>query len=206
MIKYPFTKDQLPPDTNLSDYTAEIEWFNDDKQISKLYNIIDNKVFHSCSLQNFISIMKDGFIYPNKGQYNSRYPQSKTNIGGQHKWISLFNFNKTPFEIMTTYCDWIQFLTDQSPLTILITLKDNFKLHTIKNPFCNKNNLPTSHCIAYVEEWYEVPISVQDFETIVFVPPRQPNQYVSCSWENVQKSFLLAESSATEGDVPALLI
>lgn len=189
MIKYPFARDYLPSDTNSSDYSAEIEWFNDDKGISYLYPIIDNKIFHRCSLQSFISIMKDGYIFPNNGKYKITYPQSKTNIGGQNNWISLLNFNKPPFEIMTTYLDWRKFLTDRPGATVLLMIKDKFKDQTIKNPFCGNKNLPTSHCIAYVEEWSEVPISVENFDRIVFVPSRYPRQYVACSWENVQKSF-----------------
>lgn len=200
MIKYPFTRKYLPHGTNSSDYSAEIEWFNDDKSISYLYPIIDNKTFHRCSLESFISIMKDGFILPNLGQFEFTYPQSETNIGGQNKWVSLFNFNKSPFEIMTTYCDWRQFLTDRSDVTILIILKDEFISQTIKNPFCGNKNLTTSHCIAYVEEWSEVPISVENFETIVFVQPHRPRQYISCSWENVKKSFLTTEYKQDENN------
>lgn len=189
IIKYLFTIKDLPHNITPSEYEAEIEWFNEDKRISFLYSLIDNKILHRCSLQDFSSIVESKFIYPNKGQFNFSYPQSQTNIGGQNNWISLFNFNKTPFQIMKTYCDWRKFLTDKAPITILIIFKNEFEQSIIKNPFCGNNSLTDYRCIAYVEEWCEAPISVQNFETILFVPNNQPNQYISCSWENVQKCF-----------------
>jgi len=188
MIKYPFTFADLPKNIDPSDhgaYEAEIEWFNDDEDIKELYSVIDNKIFHRCSISDFLSIVKDDFIYPNTGRYKYKYPQSKTNISGLNNWISLFNFNKTPFQIMTTYENWRQFLTDCGNCTILILLNNTIGNELIKNPFCGNKNLPTSKCIAYVEEWCATPISVQVFEKIIFVPSRQPHQYVSCNWENV---------------------
>lgn len=186
MIKYPFTLADLPKDISPYDYwayEAEIEWFNDAEDIKELYCVIDNKIFHRCSIADFLSIVKDDCIYPNTGQYKYKYPQSKTNISGQNNWISLFNFNKSPFHIMTTYENWSQFITDRGKYTILIILNSSIENELIKNPFCGNKDLPKSNCIPYVEEWCATPISVQIFERIVFVPSRQPHQYVSCSWE-----------------------
>ena len=189
MIKYPFTKEDIPENFDRNAYDEVIEWFNDDKIVSHLYEIIHNKIFHRCSLQSFFGIIKDGCIVQNTGQFETTYPQTEGNIGYTNKWISLFNFNKNPFEIVSTYDRWRRFLTDMPNCTLLIILKSNLEETLVKNPYCKKNKLSHCHCIPYVEEWSTVPISFDFFERIVFVPSRHPHQYISCTWESVKKTF-----------------
>jgi hypothetical protein len=89
---------------------------------------------------------------------------------------------------MFQYGLWRQFITDFSPnYTVLLVLKNNAIKDIIENPFCGNNNIKSISCIPYVEVWKKDPITVSNIHRVVFVPPLEPQKYISCSMETAQK-------------------
>lgn len=188
MIVYPFTEKNLPKNLNYSENEEQITRFNERcSQLTNLIDKIDNKLFHRCSIQSFQSILKDGMIYPNKGQFNGTYPQSATYIGGQNKWICLFDLTVSPFHAMWVHDTWMQFLTDMEPCTILLILDINVLENIVENPFCGNKDLNSNSCIPYLEIWHTTPIKTSAILEVIFVPQRNPNECISSDLETAQE-------------------
>lgn len=188
MIIYPFTEKNLPNDLRYSENKDQIARFNECcSQLTNLIEKIDNKLFHRCSIQSFQSILKDGMIYPNNGQYNHTYPQSATYIGGQNRWICLFDLTVSPFYAMWVHDTWMPFLMDMKPCTILLILDINELENIVENPFCGNEDLNSNGCIPYLEIWHTTPIKTSAIQEVIFVPQRKPNECISSNLEIAKK-------------------
>jgi hypothetical protein len=180
MIKHPLSSEDVPPDINFDryfcDYRSEIDFFNSDKNdVKEIYPIINNKVVHRCSKKSFCSIITDGFISPNLGQYEYTYPQSKINLGIIEGWICLFDFTALPHHICEQYNTWSPFLLQFKEQTILFVIDKN-KIDFTENPFYCQDEIK-AFCIPYVEIWSRKPIPLCLIEKTIIVRHEKKNKF-----------------------------
>ena len=151
--------------SNLGFTQIEIEqWEN--SSASKLYPILKGGLYHRTSVTNYFSIKKDGYIYPNKGQFQFTYPQSEYYYGYSNGLICLFDFAvPTLKECIITFDSWEQFFFDQHPVTIVFKLnREDLSDKLIPNSAAPKNRPNYKGHIHYVESWYPEPISFSSIE------------------------------------------
>jgi hypothetical protein len=186
MIKYPFCLEDIPFDDKTG-YKDDLEEYNS-SHVKCLFPIIDNRIIHVCNIRSLVSILKDKYIYPNNGKYKTSFHTSEYNIGYLNNWICLFNFKVDQFDAYLSHHVWKDFLTEYSPHTFILFLKEESLQNLVQNPFLPHSEVSGSNCIPYVEVWHKEPISVDHIDEIAFVPHRKPSQYIFCKLENFLKS------------------
>lgn len=137
-----------------------------DSAASRLYPILKGGLYHRTSVKNYFGIKQDGYIYPNTGQYDCTYPQSKVYYGYSKGFISLFDFaNATLKECIIMHHAWNQFFFDQDPVTIVLKLnRDDLSYKLIPNSSAPRERPFYKGHIHYVEAWYPEPIKFSSIE------------------------------------------
>lgn len=123
-------------------------------------------LWHFTSLDNFRSIVASGSLDPNRGQFPYNHGQTKYYYGGQHEYLSLFDFetaNESEYrEIAST---WAPFITEFKPYTVGIKIKRDLVTELIPNDWDNRRH--NANFIPFVECWSVHAIPVEAFEKIL---------------------------------------
>jgi len=193
-----FARGQLHKISNMNKLQKELNKLDEyelsrweDSSLPNLYPYLKGNIFHRTCIKSYFSIIRDGYINANKGQYKYTYDASGQSYSSYKEWIALFDFIRpTLKDCIMMYHMWSRFFFDQKPATVVLQL-DAQKLSdklipNTRGPKIGSKNYKLF--LPHVEAWYPDPIPIN------FITAMYCSYYDQNKQESVFKKFDKFES------------
>jgi hypothetical protein len=124
-----------------------------------LWMSLRNSLFHATSVEAFRAIRADGFIKPNQGQFEPRYPQARNSYSWKKPAVALFDIESATDQELDEY--WWNagpFLYDRRPAVYVLILNRQRLKPLIRHAEAYDEMGLATVMIPHLEVWSSEPI------------------------------------------------